>query len=111
MNKHYGVILLEINELIFRIYETTDHEWKLFYYYSSLIPSSPAVDTSTLVEIIGNFFITPYAEHIAEWKMCSRNHPKKIIEELSQAIDIPIEDISLHREQELICKGMFTELW
>jgi hypothetical protein len=107
----YGIILLETTEIIFRVYETTDHEWKLFHYHSSLIPSTTQLETNIIVEIIGNFFSTPYAQHVAEWKICSRNYSKKIIQELSRAIDMNIEDISLHREQELICKGMFTELW
>ncbi len=109
MNPHYGVILLDEAEIIFRIYEITDHEWKLFHYHSSII--SPPFETSDILEIIGDFFATEYAQHIAEWKICSRHHPKKLLNELSQALALRIEDVSLHREQELICKGMFTELW
>ncbi len=71
MIHNYCVVLLEETEIIFRIYETTDHEWKL----------------------------------------CRRHYPKKIIQDLSKTLNIPVEPISLHREQELLCKGMFTELW
>ena len=110
MNRRHGVILLDEAEIIFRIYETTDREWKLFHYHSSLL-SSESIEASDILEIIGDFFATDYAQHIAEWKICSRNHPKKLLRELSQALTIRIEDMSLHREQELICKGMFTELW
>lgn len=110
MNGRYGVIFLDEAEIIFRIYETTEREWKLSHYHSSLL-ASESIQTDDILEIIGNFFSTEYAQHIAEWKMCSRNHPKKILNELARTLAIPIEDISLHREQELICKGMFTELW
>jgi len=109
MSRHHGIILLDETEIIFRIYETTDYEWKLFHYYSSII--KPTADTNDILEIIGNFFTTEYAQHIAEWKICSRLHLKKLLGDLSQALNIPIEDISIHREQELLCKGMFTELW
>jgi hypothetical protein len=109
MDRHHGVILLDETEIIFRIYETTEREWKLFHYHSSII--KPTSDINQILEIIGDFFTTEYAQHIAEWKMCSRGHPKKLLNDISQALDIPVEDISLHREQELICKGMFTELW
>ena len=109
MNLHKGVLLLDEEEIIFRIYEITEHEWKLFHYHSAII--KPTFGTSDILEIIGDFFTTEYAQHIAEWKMCSRLHKKKLLNDLSQAIDITIEDISLHREEELICKGMFTELW
>jgi len=111
MKRRHGVILLDDGEIIFRIYETTDHEWKLFHYHSSVLPITHEIEVSDVLEIIGNFFATEYAQHIAEWKICSRRHPKKLIEEISQALTLSIEDISLHREQELICKGMFTELW
>ena len=33
-----GIILLDDTELIFRIYETTDHEWKLFHYIAQYFP-------------------------------------------------------------------------
>jgi hypothetical protein len=107
--KRHGVILLDETEIIFRIYETTDHEWKLFHYHSSVI--KPTFDAGKILEIIADFFGTEYAQSITEWKMCSRYFPKKILRDLSQALDISVENLSLHREQELICKGMFTELW
>lgn len=109
MDRHHGLILLDETEIIFRIYETTAHEWKLFHYHSSDIPYE--VDANDILEIIGDFFTTEYAQHIAEWKMCSRHHPKKLLMDLSHVLNITIEDMSLHREQELLCKGMFTELW
>jgi hypothetical protein len=107
--RRHGVILLDETEIIFRIYVTTNHEWQLFHYHSSVI--NPTCKTNDVLEIIGDFFSTEFAQHIAEWKMCSRLHQKKLLRDLKQALDIDIEDISLHREQELICKGMFTELW
>src|SRR5258708_8034164 len=109
--KRHGVILLDETEIIFRIYETTEHEWKLFHYHSSLLPEKESSKTTAILEIIGDFFATEYAQHIAEWKICSRYYPKNIIQTLSQALAISVEEMSLHREQELLCKGMFTELW
>ena len=112
MNHRYGVMLLDEREVIFRIYETNESEWKLFHYHSSFLPTPPEFpDATDIMEIIGNFFSTDYAQHIAEWKMCSRNLPKKVTQEISRALDMPIETVTLHREQELLCKGMFTELW
>lgn len=107
MSRH-GVILLDETEIIFRIYETTDREWKLSHYHSAIVPS---FETNDILEIIGDFFTTDYAQHIEEWKIGSRHYPKKVINELSQTLSVTIENISLHREQELLCKGMFTELW
>ena len=112
MNHRYGVVLLDEREIIFRIYETSEKEWKLFHYHSSSFPTlSDFPEATDIMEIIGNFFSTDYAQHIAEWRMCSRHLPQKLMQEISRALDIPIETITLHREQELLCKGMFTELW
>jgi len=105
---HLGVILLDETEIIFRIYVTSDNEWKLYHYHSSLLYS---FETSVILDIIGNFFATDIAQHIADWKICSRHHQKKVIRKISQVLSITIEDLNLLREQELICKGMFTELW
>lgn len=107
----YGVVLLEDTEVIFRIYEATEQEWKLFHYHSLLIPSPSHNKINDILELIGNFFTTDYAQHIAEWKIGSRHHSKQLTKELEQALSITIEPISPHREQELLCKGMFTELW
>jgi hypothetical protein len=111
MDLRHGVILLDETEIIFRIYETTDHEWKLLYFHSSLLPKKKKIETTDVLEIIGNFFASEYAQHILDWKMCSRSHSKNLVRELERTLSLTIEDISLHREQELICKGMFTELW
>jgi hypothetical protein len=107
--RRHGVILLDETEIIFRIYQTTDHEWQLLHYHSSIIKKT--FDAGDILEIIGNFFATEYAQHILEWKMCSRHHPEKLLRNLSQTLNITIEDLGLHREQELLCKGIFTELW
>jgi hypothetical protein len=111
MDRRFGVILLDDTEIIFRIYETTDHEWRLYHYHSSFLPPAKMLNTTAILEIIGNFFLTEYAQHIGQWHICSRHHPKKLVRELSRTLAITVEDISLHREQELLCKGMFTELW
>lgn len=110
--KRAGVILIDDNEIIFRVYETHNHQWKLYHYYSGTFSSpSKQTEVSDILEIIGEFFSTDYAQHIAEWKICSRHLPNTLIHDLSRALNLPIEIISLHREQELLCKGMFTELW
>lgn len=108
MITHFGIILLDETEIIFRIYVTSDTEWSLFHYHNSLLYSFEA---NVILDIIGNFFTTEIAQHIAEWKICSRHQQKKVLRKISQLLSMPIEDISLAREQELISKGMFTELW
>lgn len=105
---HYGLILLDETEIIFRIYETSEQEWKLYHYHTALLHS---IEIMAILEIIGDFFATDFAQHIAEWKICSRHYPKDLVHEISYTLSIDIEDISYYREQELLCKGMLTELW
>lgn len=110
----YGIIFLfltNFDKKTVRIYETTDHEWRLFHYHSSLLPAAQPVEVKNVLEIIGDFLATEYAQHIEEWKICSRQYSKKFTRDISRALNMTVEDISIHREQELICKGMFTELW
>lgn len=111
MYRRHGIVLLDEREIVFRIYETSNTEWKLFHYHSALLPANHTVEASDLLEIIGGFFSTEYAQHIAEWKICSRHLSHEIIHDVSQALAINVEDLNLNREQELLCKGMFTELW
>lgn len=102
---------MDENEIIFRIYKTTDVKWQLYHYHSATIPHAPSPKATDILEVVGEFFTTEYAQHIAEWKICSRNLSQTIINDISKTLKISIESLSLHREQELLCKGMFTELW
>lgn len=114
MKGRYGVILLDSTDIIFRIYETTDKEWKLVHYHSArlfTLTKEGEIKITDIMEVIAEFLTTQYAQHIAEWKTCSRHLPQPMIEELSAGLGFKIENITPLREQELLCKGMFTELW
>ena len=50
----HGVILLDEAEIIFRIYETTDREWKFFHYHSSRF-STELIKINDILEIIRDF--------------------------------------------------------
>lgn len=110
MKQRYGVILFDTNELIFRVYEVLNAEWKLTHYHCDILPNT-VFDTTSVMEKIAEFFSTEHAQHIAEWKTASRHVPQTITDEVSRAIGIKIEPITPDREQELLCKGLFTELW
>jgi hypothetical protein len=114
MKGRYGVILLDSTEIIFRIYEATDQEWKLVHYHSAKLftmSDDGEIRVTDVMEVIAEFLTTQYAQHIAEWKVCSRHLPASIIEDLTKGLGFKIENITPLREQELLCKGMFTELW
>lgn len=105
------MVLIDQEEILFRIYLTSQTEWKLYHFHSSLLPKDKSLETSDILESIGSFFSSDYAQHIAEWKICTRHLPQSLCQDITRALAIPVENLSLHREQELLCKGMFTELW
>lgn len=114
MNHRYGVILLDSTELIFRIYEANTKDWRLVHYHSAKLFTMSAkgeILITDIMEVIAEFLTTQYAQHIAEWKVCSRHLPLNMIQDLQKGLGFKIENITPLREQELLCKGMFTELW
>lgn len=114
MSHRYGIILLDSTELIFRIYEANENEWKLVHYHSSKLFTMNAegeIKPADILEVIAEFLTTQYAQHIAEWKICSRHIPSLLIEDVEKGVGFKIEAITPLREQELLCKGMFTEFW
>lgn len=108
MRRHYGIILLDNAEIVFRVYVADNYTWKLLHFHSATIYE---LDVSSYKEILIQYFTTEHALHIAEWKVCSRMIPQSIVNQIAKTIGYPIESISPLREQELLCKGMFSELW
>jgi hypothetical protein len=114
MRRRYGIVLLDSTEIIFRIYEADSKEWRLVHYHSSkLFTVSPKgeIHATDILEIIAEFLTTQYAQHIAEWKICSRHLPTALVADVEKGVGFRVERVTLLREQELLCKGMFTELW
>ena len=81
---------------------------KLLHFHSA---TTYKLDVRSYKEILIKFFTTEHGLHVAAWKVCSHMIPQSIVNEISDAIGIPIENISPLREQELLCKGMFAERW
>ena len=114
MRQQFGILLLDRTEIILRIYETNNKEWKLLHYKSTTVPAltkNQGLQERTVIETISEMLILEEAQHIADWKICARLVPQPILHAISSAIGLEIEDLPLIREQELLCKGMFTELW
>lgn len=114
MRRRHGIVLLDSTEIVFRIYEISEKEWKLIHFHSAkLFTLTPEgeIRTADILELIAEFLTTQYAQHIAEWKICSRHLPDAMIKDIEKGVGFKVEAISPQREQELLCKGMFTELW
>jgi hypothetical protein len=104
-----GIILLDDSEIIFRIYQITHYEWKLNHYHSAPL-TYQILDVNEILEIIGDFFTAKYVQHVTAWKICSRQYPKKVVTDIAQNLSIDVENLGMIREQELLCKGMLTEI-
>jgi hypothetical protein len=114
MRHRYGIILLDSTDIIFRIYEVVEKEWKLIHFHGAkLFTLTPEgeIKPADILEVIAEFMTTQYAQHIAEWKICSRHIPIPLVKDVERGVGFKVEAITPQREQELLCKGMFTELW
>ena len=113
----FGIILLEKTEIIIRIYEVNKREWKLIHYQNyDLYPFGSPTDTKkSLAEeistILAEFFTTDNARYVTQWKTGARSISQSVLNNISSSLGLEIETLSLLREQELLCKGLFTELW
>lgn len=114
MKRKCGIILLERNEIIIRIYEADGQQWRLLYYQSKQVAYSEnhsQDEILAIVEALSECFSANYAQSIGEWKTCARFLPQVVIQTISKATGLAFENLTRLREQELLCKGMFTELW
>lgn len=111
MKEKYGIILLDHTEIVIRIYEVSDTEWKLLHYHDDQLIDKETIDPVKYAEAIAAFLTTEAAQHVIEWKVCARDIDREHITKLASMIGLPIECLTPVREQELLSKGIFTELW
>lgn len=112
-----GIILIEKTEIAIRIYEVNKTEWKLIHYqnFEMKFPH-PSVTyqeefANEISTVLANFLTTEHASYVAQWKTGARNVSKSTLNRVSASLGLEIENLSGIREQELLCKGLFTELW
>ncbi len=108
----FGVILLDWNEIVVRIYDQ-DNYGKLTTVYHYMKDVTPSKNDFPIAAAICKKFITTLVKKtqplgITQWRVCSRYLPADKVEEIAKEIGIAIEKLTLQREQELICRGMLT---
>ncbi len=111
MKEKYGIILIDKSTCIVRLYEVNFRSWKLIHYVEFDLQTENTINVEHISKSFIEFISTPQAQHIAEWKICTRNTDKLIINSIRQMTNLPVELLTHAREQELLSKGMFTELW
>lgn len=114
MKEIFAIILVDGTEIILRVYRIEGDKWRLLHYDSrDLIDrkSEKEVTPYNVAEIIADLFSTTYTQEVVEWRICARNLSRQTVAEIALAVGFKIEYLERIREQELICKGAFTELW
>lgn len=114
MDGNIGVILIDSDEIVLRIYILNKYkEWDLLRYQSYDLAtgiSGKRASAAEIVEIIAGVLITRYAKTIYDWKICARNVEDAILHDIEQATGLPTELLTLQREQELLCKGILMDM-
>lgn len=113
MKEFFGIILLDKTEIILRVYQIEDMEWRLFNYFTkTLIPEpTPEKNAESFSYLLHEIMTNSFTEQVTSWRICSRGIEKSILRTVAHEVGMPIEPLTYPREQELISKGMFTELW
>lgn len=109
-----GIILLDGDEVVLRIYGLDQHkQWIIVrdqnYDLTSDIPGEKAA-SSEIVEIIAGIFFTQHFSDICDWKICARNIADETVHDIAQATGFQIETLTLQKEQNLLCKGILVDM-
>lgn len=114
MIEYFGIIFVDDAEIILRIYTVSNKKWQLTHYSSHDLLDrrrEKTITPYTIAESIADLFSTTYAQKVIEWKICTRGITRETASEIAHATGLKLEHLERIREQELICKGLFTEFW
>src|SRR5258708_6857957 len=100
MFDRYGIILIDGNEILIRIYEKDAKGiWKLLLYQHrdlATFSKSKPVEASEFIEVIAQTSLTQYAVHVMEWKICARNIDEELMQKIHLVTNIASENLGLH---------------
>ena len=110
MKQGMGVILIDGLQVLARIYHPSrKYQWKLVDYQSrdlGYVKRNTVLETADFIETISQVFLSDKGRHIADWKILARHLPAFIIKDVRLATNFEVEELTLIREQELICLGV-----
>lgn len=104
---HVGVILVEREEIIMHVYQIDGNCH--FLLVSSQHYPLPPVHTE-VVKVIAEFLTIGSQYRIEDWKLCLRFYSPIISKHIFSATGMQIETLTLSREQELLLRGMSSEM-
>jgi len=112
MTAQSGVILLDKNEVIIRVYKKDTSAWQTIYNQNFDLETFNkhfTVEASQIIEIIAQISLSPETAGTESWQIGARNLPENVFKSIKEATGLPGEILTLEREQELICKGLLCE--
>lgn len=110
----FGIIFVDDTEIVLRIYSIEKRNWQLVHYTSQDLLDNrreATISAYDIAEVIVFLFSQSYSQKVVEWKICARGITKATAAEIAHATGIKVEHLQRIREQELICKGLFSEFW
>lgn len=114
MIETFGIIFVDNTEIVLRIYNIEKKQWQLIHYASHDLldqKREKMITPYTIAEAIADLFSTTYTQKVIEWKICTRGISRDSAAEIAHATGMKVEHLERIREQELLCKGLFTEFW
>lgn len=108
----FGIILLDWNEIVIRIYDRNEQGClKLIYHHIKDV--NPNKKDFPIATQICEKFITAVIEkteslQIKEWKISARYLPESKVRDIASKVGLNIEKLTLQQEQDLICRGLLT---
>ena len=114
VREFYGIILIDGSEITLRVYKIEGNNWQLIHYNSRDLVDKKlesGISAYTIAEVIADFFAKTLTQEVVECQICARNVTKQTAVDIAQAIGLKVEYLERVREQELLCKGLFTEVW
>ena len=114
MKPKIGIIFLDGAEVIVGIYVLNRHlKWeKIFYQVRDLTTFDPKkpIDYLDILEVLTERLYFGLKSGIKDWQIIARNLSDEILNSLSQATKLEIKILGLKDEQELICRGILSEV-
>lgn len=109
-----GIILLDGAEVIIGIYVLNRHlRWEKIYSQVrdlTTFDSQKPIDYLEIMETLTEILLFGIKLGIKNWKIISRNLEDEVIKQISQATKLKIRSLDLKDEQELICRGILSEV-
>jgi len=107
MVAHVGVILIEREEISMHVYQI-DGNCHFLLLSNQHYPLPPV--HMEIVNVIAEFLTIGSGYQIEEWKICLRFNSPIIAKQIFSATGLQIESLTLAREQELLLRGMTSEM-